>query len=178
MVKHLLSYGADPNFPSLYDQTPLFWITDHRCTALSVTRCAIIRELVSGTNGLQADVDKPCDDDKNTALMNAIVQLKDEAVIEQLIECGASVIIQHYPNQKTAKELGEEHGLARSLISKAERDRAWGEMIDLIVSIVLLVIAYVNNKTVNRAVDGIVKKYYNISVKEGDIPKVPDCISK
>ena len=172
VVKHLLCYGADPNIPSLYERTPLFWITDHRCTAPSVTRCAIIRELVSGTNGLQADLDKPCDDDKNTALMNAIIQLKDKTVIEQLVESGASLTVQHYPNQKTAIELGEEHDLAGSLISKAERDRAWGEMIDVIVSFVLLVIAYVNNKTVNRVVGGIVKKYYNISVKEADIPKV------
>ena len=77
VVKHLLSYGADPNIPSLYERTPLFWITDHRCTAPSVTRCAIIRELISGKGGLKADLDKPCDDDKNTALMNAIIQLKD-----------------------------------------------------------------------------------------------------
>ena len=177
VVKHLLSYGADPNIPSLYERTPLFWITDHRCTAPSVTRCAIIRELISGKGGLKADLDKPCDDDKNTALMNAIIQLKDKAVIEQLVESGASITIQHFPNQPTAKELGEEHGFAKSLISKAERDRAWGEIIDLIVSIVLLVIAYVNNKTVNKVVGGIAKKYYDISVKEEDIPKVPDCIS-
>jgi hypothetical protein len=159
VVKLLLFYGADPNVPSIYERTPLFWITDHRCTAPSVTRCAIIRELVSGKGGLKADLDKPCDDGKNTALMNTIIQLKDMDVIEQLVESGASVTIQHYPDQPTAKELGEEHGFAGSLISKAERDRAWGEMIDLIVSIVLLVIAYVNNKTVNRVVGGIVKKY-------------------
>lgn len=176
VVKHLLSCGADPNFPSLYEQTPLFWITDPRCTASSVTRCAIIRELVSETDGLQADLDKPCDDDKNTALMNAIIQLKDKDVIRQLVESGASLTVQHYPNQKTAKELAEEHNLTESLMSKAERDMAWEKMIELVISFVLLIIAYVNNKTVNRVVGGIVKKYYNISVKEGDIPKVPDWI--
>ena len=125
---------------------------------------------------MQADLDTPCNVDKNTALMNAIIQLKDKAVIEQLVESGASVTIQHYPNQPTAKELGEEHGLAGSLISKAERDKAWGEMIDLLVSFLLSVIAYVNNKTLNRVVGGIMKKD-NISIKEEDIPKVPDCIS-
>ena len=177
VVKHILSCGADPNVPSHYERTPLFWITDPQCKAPSATRCAIIRELISGKGGLKADLDKPCDDEKNTALMNAIIQLKDKAVIEELVECGASVTIQHYPNQPTAEELGEEHDLAGSLVSKAERDKAWGKMIDVIVSFVLLVIAYVNNKTVDRVVGGIVKKYYNISVKEADIPKVPDCIS-
>lgn len=177
VVKHILSYGADPNVASHYERTPLFWITDPQCKAPSATRCAIIRELISGKGGLKADLDKPCDDDKNTALMNAIIQLKDKAVIELLIESGASATIQHYPNQLTAKKLVEEHDLAQSLISKAERDKAWGEMINVIVSFVLLVIAYVNNKTVNSVVGGIVKKYYNISVKEGEIPKVLDCIS-
>ena len=179
VVKHILSCGADPNVPSHHERTPLFWITDPQCKAPSATRCAIIRELVSGKGpgGLKADLDKPCDEDKNTALMNAIIQLKDKDVIEQLVESGASVTIQHYPNQPTAKELGEEHDFAGSLISKAERAKAWGKMIDLIVSFVLLVIAYVNNKTVNMVFGGIVKKYYDISVKEGDVPKVPDCIS-
>jgi ankyrin repeat protein len=176
VVKHLLFFGADPNVPSLYERTPLFWITDPRCTAASVTRCAIIRELVSETNGLQADLDKPCDDDRNTALMNAIVQLKDKAVIEQLVESGASLTVRHYPNQKTAKELAEEHNLTESLISKAERDLAWEKMIELVVSFLLLIFAYVNNKTVNRAVGGFVKRYYDISVKKEDLPKVPDCI--
>ena len=156
----------------------MFWITDPQSKAPSATRCAIIRELISGKGGLKADLDKPCDDDKNTALMNAIVQLKDTAVIKQLVESDASVTIQHFPNQPTAKELGdsEEHDLAGSLISRVERDRAWGEMIDLVVSFVLLVIAYVNNKTVNMVVGGIVTKCYDINVK-GDILKVFDCTS-
>ena len=191
VVKHLLTCGADPNVPSDYERTPLFFITDPRCKASSAIRCAIIRELVSGRGepkpdpgnpgdddmntgkgGLKANLDKPCDDDMNTPLMNAITQLKDKEVIEQLVESGASTTIRHYLDQPTAEELGEEHGFAGSLISKAKRNKDWGEMIDLLVTFVLLVIAYVNNKTVNRVVGGVVKKYYDISVKEGDIPKV------
>ena len=177
IVKHILSCGADPNVPSQYERTPLFWITDPRCKAPSAIRCAIIRELISGKRGPKADLNKSCDDDMNTPLMNVITQLKDKIVIEQLVESGASITVQHYPDQPTAEELAEEHGLAGCLIPKAERDRAWGEMIDLLVSFVLLVIAYVNNETVNRVVGGVVKKYYNFSVKEGDLPRVPDCIS-
>ncbi|KAF8810485.1 hypothetical protein BYT27DRAFT_7161751 [Phlegmacium glaucopus] len=170
-VKHLLACKADPNVPSLYECTPLFFITDPRCKASSATRCAIIRELTSGMRGLKADLDKPCDDDRNTPLMNVIIQLKDKVVIQQLVESGASLTVKHYPNQKTAKELGGEHDLAGSLVSKAERDMAWGKIIDLIISFVLLIFAYVNNKTVDRVMEGVMKNYYNISVDETDIPK-------
>ncbi|KAF8810985.1 hypothetical protein BYT27DRAFT_7278694 [Phlegmacium glaucopus] len=171
IVRHLLSCGGDPNVPSRHKRTPLFFITDPQCKASSATRCAIIRELISGFRGLKADLDKPCDGDKNTPLMNAITQLTDKAVVQQLVESGASLTVKHYHNQKTAKELGEEHGLAESLVSKAERDMARGKIIDLVVLFVMFVISYVNNKTVNRVVEGVVKKYYNLSVNEVDIPK-------
>ena len=173
VVKHLLACGADPNAVSNYECTPLFYITDpgSRSKASSGTRCAIIRELISGRHGLKADLDAPCDDDKNTPLMNVILQLKDKAVIKELVESGASLTVQHYPGQKTAKELGEEHDLAGSLVSKAERDMAWAKLVDVVVTFVLLIIQYVNNKTLTNVVGGIVKKYYDISVKDEDVPK-------
>ena len=175
IVKHLLFCGADPNAFSSYERTPLFYITDPRSKASSATRCAIIRELISGKGGgLKADLDAPCDDDKNTPLMNVIMQLKDKAVIQELVENGASLTVRHYPNQKTAKELGEEHDLAGTLVSKAERDMAWAKLIELVVTFVLLIVQYVNNETVTSVVGGIVKKYYDMSVKDEDVPKVVD----
>jgi ankyrin repeat protein len=175
VVKHLLSCGADPNAVSNYERTPLFYITDPRSKASSATRCTIIRELISGKHGRKADLDAPCDDDKNTPLMNVIVQLKDKDVIQELVELGASLTVRHHPLQKTAKELAEDHDLARSLVSKAERDMAWANLVDLVVTFVLLIVQYVNNKTVTSVVGGIVKKYYDISVKDGVIPQVADC---
>lgn len=176
IVKHLLSFGADPNVVSSYERTPLFYITDPRSKASSATRCAIIRELVSGKSGLKANLDAPCDDDKNTPLMNVIMQLKDKTLIQELVESGASLTVRYYPNQKTAKELGEEHDLARSLVSKAERDMEWAKLIDIVVTFVLLIVQYVNNKTVTNVVGGVVKKYYDMSVKDEDVPKVlADC---
>jgi ankyrin repeat protein len=175
VVKHLLSCGADPNAVSNYERTPLFYITDPRSKASSATRCIIIRELISGKHGQKADLDAPCDDDKNTPLMNVIVQLKDKDVIQELVELGASLTVRHHPQQKTAKELAEDHDLARSLVSKAERDMAWANLVDLVVTFVLLIVQYVNNKTVTSVVGGIVKKYYDISVKDGVIPQVADC---
>ena len=174
VVKHLLSFGADPNAISNYERTPLFYITDPQSKASSTTRCAIIRELISGKSGQKANLDAPCDDDKNTPLMNVIIQLKDKGVIQELVESGASLTIRYYPNQKTAKELGEEHDLAASLVSKAERDKQWAVLIDLVVTFVLLIVQYVNNKTVTNVVGGIVKKYYDMSVKDEDVPKVAD----
>lgn len=170
-VELLLENGANPNVQSNNERTPLFYITDPRCKASSATRCAIIRELTSGKRGLKANVDDPCDDDKNTPLMNVIIQLKDKSVIEQLVECGASPTKKHKANQKTAKELAQLHGFSSSLRTKAETDLEWGKLIDLVVSFVLLVISYVNNTVVSKFAEGVAKRYYDISVKETDLPK-------
>ena len=121
---------------------------------------------------MKADLDAACDDDLNTPLMNAIIQGKDGAVIRQLVECGASTTIEHPVTHKTPKDLAEEHGLSGCLRTKVDTDAAWGKLVDLVVSFVLLVVWYVNNKTMTNVVEGIVKQYYNISVKEGDVPKV------
>jgi len=58
------------------------------------------------------------------------------------------------------------------LRTKVEIDAAWGKLIDLVVKFVLLVVWYVNNKTVTNVVEGVVKRYYNISVKDAGVPKV------
>lgn len=175
VVKHFLTCGADPNIPSSHARTPLYFVTDSQSKASPASRCAIIRELISGKHGLKADLDKPCDKERNTPLMNAMIHLKDNSIIEELVESGASQTIQHYPTQKTAKELGEEYDLAGSLVLKAEKEIAWAKTIDLVVTFVLLLIAYLNNKTVNGVVDGIVKQHQNISAKEVDVPKVRGC---
>ena len=170
IVKHFLTCGADPNIPSTNARTPLFFVTDSQSTASPAARCAIIRELISGKHGLKADLDKPCDKDLNTPLMNAVMQLKDKVVIEELVDSGASPTIKHYPTQKNAEELGEEFDLAGSLVPKEERDLAWAKIIDLVVMFLLMMIAYFNNNTVNSVMDGIVKQH---SAKEMDDPKVP-----
>ena len=172
IVKHFLTCGADPNVPSSHARTPLFFITDSQSKASPAARCAIIRELISGKHGLKADLDKPCDNERNTPLMNAIIQLQDKSVIEELVESGASLTIQHYPTQKTAKELGEDYDLAGSLVLKEEREIVWAKIIDIVVTFVLLIIAYVNSRTVNGVMDGMAKQHHIISAKEVDVPKV------
>lgn len=92
IVKDLLACNADPDTPSTYDRTPIFFVTDPQCKASSAMRCAIIRELVLGRGGAKkADLNKPCDDDKNTALMNAIVQLKDKYVLKLWLSVGTTL---------------------------------------------------------------------------------------
>jgi ankyrin repeat protein len=173
IVKHLLSCGADPNIPSAHECTPLFFATDPTSKANPATRCAVIRELVSGKNGRKsANVNAPCNDDKNTALMNVILELKDPEVMRQLAMSGASLNLTHYTGQKSAKELADEYDLSSHLESKADKDASWAKLIDLVVSFVLLVVAYTNNKTMNRVVGGVLKKYYDLSVNESDLPKV------
>ena len=176
VVKHFLTCGADPNIPSSHGRTPLFLIVDSQSKASRAARCAIIQELISGKHGLKADLDKQCDEERNTPLMNAIM-LKDKVIIEKLVESGASLTIQHYPAQKTAKELGEEYDLAGTLLLKEEKDMAWAKIIDLVVTFMLLIITYLNNKTVNGIVEGLMKQHYNVIANEVDIPKVPSCTS-
>lgn len=175
-VRLLLANHANPNIASSYNRTPLYFITeadeDPQRPIPSATRCAIVRELASGKGGVKADLDAACDDDLNTPLMNAIIQGKDGAVIRQLVECGASTTIKHPVTHKTPKDLAEEHDLSGCLRTKMDTDAEWGKLVDLVVSFVLLVVWYVNNKTMTNVVEGIVKQYYNISVKEGDVPKV------
>ncbi|KIM49757.1 hypothetical protein M413DRAFT_6654 [Hebeloma cylindrosporum] len=174
-VKLLLANHANPNIASSYDRTPLYFITeaddDPQRPVPSTTRCAIIRELASGKGGVKAELDAPCDDEQNTPLMNAIMQGKDRHVIRQLIECGASITIEHPITQKTPKDLAEDHDLSDCLRTKAETDAAWGKLVDLVVSFVLLVVWYVNSKTMTNVVGGIVKKYYDISVEDAAVPR-------
>ncbi|KIM49775.1 hypothetical protein M413DRAFT_60710 [Hebeloma cylindrosporum] len=181
-VKLLLANHANPNVASSYDRTPLYFITeaddDPQRPVPSATRCAIIRELVSGKGGVKAELNAPCDDDQNTPLMNAIIQGKDRHVIRQLVECGASITIEHPITQKTPKDLAEEHDLLDCLRTKVETDAAWGKLVDLVVSFVLLVVWYVNNKTMTDVVAGIVKKYYNISVEDTDEEVEPKSIGE
>lgn len=174
-VKLLLANKANPDAPS-DGFTPLFYLTDFQCTASSTLRCAMIRELVSGKNGPKAKLDAPCDDEENTPLMNAIIQLKDESVIKQLVECGADITLKHPVTLKSAQDLADEHGVAHCLRSKVDVDAMWGKLVDLVVSFVLLVVAYVNNKTMSNLVEGAVKQYYNLSVKETDVSKVRSVI--
>jgi len=175
-VKLLLANHADPNIPSSYDRTPLYFITeaddDPQRPIPSAKRCAIIRELVSGKGGVKAALNAPCNDDQNTPLMNAIIQGKDRAVIRQLVESGASTTIKHPITQQTPKDLAEEHDLLDCLRTKVEIDAEWGKLVDFLVSLVLLVLWYANNKTVTNVVGGVVKRYYNMSVKDADVPKV------
>lgn len=82
VVNALLNEGADPNALSPHNRTPLYFVT-HRSP--SANRCAIVQALISA----KADVDKPCDDEGNTPLMNAIFQTRDEEVVQLLLDNGA-----------------------------------------------------------------------------------------
>lgn len=140
VVKHLLSCGANPNTPSGQSHSPLFYIVSQQCNASSSTRCAIIRELASGKHGMKADLDQPCDDDFNTALMLAISVLRDEEVVEQIMKCGASTTITFQTGQASAKDL-----LDRG-IGPGDRS-ATGSAIDRAVSFLLSILAFLNYKT-------------------------------
>lgn len=163
---------ADPNAPSSHERTPLFFATYPTFNISPSVQRDIIRALiVDNAHG----VDLACDEDKNTPLMNAVLQLQDEIIIQELVKAGASTTLKLRPKQKSAKELADEHGTSRHLLSKAEKVSAWKTLIDVVLSFVMLIIAYANNKSVNQALGGIAK-IYKIRISEADVPKViPKC---
>jgi len=102
--------------------------------------------------------------------MNVILQLKDKDIIHELIDGGASTTVKWSDQQKTAKQLADDNGLSRELLTKAERESGWKKLIDTVVAFVLLIIAWANNQSVNRIV-GSIANVYNIRVNEADVPK-------
>lgn len=100
-VKMLLAQGADPNGLSPHNRTPLYFVT-HRSPRAN--RSAIVQSLLDAG----ADVDKRCDDENNTPLMNAISQIRDKDVIQLLINNGASKSLKNI-REEVPKSLAEKH---------------------------------------------------------------------
>lgn len=153
VVKLLINMGADPDAVSEKGCTPLHFATTH--TPLP-DRSAIVKALI----GAGADVNLPCDDEMNTPLMNAITHIKDKDVVHLLVDNGAL-------RTDMEEALAMKNGMARHLRPKAERNSTHGQMVDIIVSMVELCVAYLNDSGfVKGVVDGIVRERSHTSKSE------------
>jgi Ankyrin repeats (3 copies) len=163
VVKLLLEHNADPDkrSPPPQERTALFYATAR--TSAPTDRLAIVQALIS-----KADINLACDEDGNTPLMNAIVQMRareDFPVVHLLVDNNAS---QTQPNKQreTARTLADAYKMSRHLRSKDERNTSRAKIVDLVVSFVLLIVAYTNSFSVKMVTDGIVKQLYSISGKK------------
>ena len=166
IVHLLLDNHASPDAPSPYGRTPLFYATSK---SPAKDRLAIVRALLDA--GAQIDACS-ADDDLYTPLMNAVTEIRDKDVVHELVDRGTSLTQKNAQGQ-TAQELAKETGMERDLRPRAERNSTRAQIIDAILSVVMIIIAYINSGVIKDAVDGIVKKLYGISgSKDPELAKV------
>ncbi|KAG8816477.1 hypothetical protein FRC17_000323 [Serendipita sp. 399] len=151
IVQLLLVSGADPDALSPKGRTALFHATTHP------SRLAIVRILL--LEGAQVDL---ADENGTTPLMNAIMQLRDNNVIHELVDNGADVNRKN-KQQISPVDMAKVVHLEREIRPFLERNRRKGSIIDHLVSVVLLAIAWVNSGVLVDGVKGIAKKLYGIS---------------
>jgi len=166
IVRLLLAQSADPDALSPHDRTPLFFATSRSPTR---NRAAIVAVLLDAG----ADIDAcSYDDDLYTPLMNAIAQTRDKDVIIELVDRGASLTMEN-ANKETAQKLAEGTAFQDLLIPRENKKWHRKELIELIVSIVVYIIAYVNSGILGDVVKGITSKLYGISgMKDEKVARV------
>ncbi|THH06245.1 hypothetical protein EW146_g9674 [Bondarzewia mesenterica] len=156
IVRLLLQNHANPNALSLYNRTPLFYATSR---SPAHDRLAIVRALLDAGALIDAC---SADDAFYTPLMNAVTEVRDKDVAHELVDRGASLTLKNAQGQ-TAEMLAKETGMVRDLRPREERNSTRAQIIDLILSVVMLIIAYINSGVMKGSVKGIVKKLYGIS---------------
>ncbi|ETW77755.1 hypothetical protein HETIRDRAFT_11852, partial [Heterobasidion irregulare TC 32-1] len=156
IVHLLLSNHASPNAPSPYGRTPLFYATSK---SPAKDRLAIVHALLDA--GAQIDACS-ADDDLYTPLMNAVTEIRDKDVVHELVDRGASLTQKNAQGQ-TAQDLAKKTGMERDLRPRAERNSTRAQIIDAILSVVMIIIAYINSGVMKDVVAGIVKKLYGIN---------------
>ncbi|KUL83786.1 hypothetical protein ZTR_06619 [Talaromyces verruculosus] len=167
VVKALVEEHADVNKVSRGNRTPLWYAA--LGTMPSKTRFDVINYLLDH----DAEIDEPSDDG-NTPLMKVIIEFRDPKVISLLVDRGANVNI---PNsaKKTAKQLGDQTKdpkVIEALLPKDERGGSTGAFVQLIVSFLLFVVAWMNSDLVTGLVKGVAQQLYNITGEER--PEVAD----
>ncbi|OKL60828.1 hypothetical protein UA08_03757 [Talaromyces atroroseus] len=169
VVKALVEEHADVNKASRGNRTPLWYAASG--TMPTKSRFDIITYLLDH----DAEIDEPSDDG-NTPLMKVIVEFRDPKVISLFVDRGANVNI---PNsaKKTAKQLGDQTKdpqVIEALLPKDERGGTTGAFVQLIVSFLLFVVAWMNSDLVTGLVKGVAQQLYNITGEER--PEVVDTV--
>ncbi|KAF4617974.1 hypothetical protein D9613_013015 [Agrocybe pediades] len=149
---------ADPNALSPKNRTPLYYAVRG---SIPENRRAIVRALLDA--GAKVDACYP-EDQNNTPLMTAIADTADKEVIHELVDRGASLTKTNMQGQ-TAVVLAEGTGLEQELMRSEERELKKAgphsiqkELVQVLVAIAMLIIAYFNNDVVKDIVEGVLVK--------------------
>jgi hypothetical protein len=149
VVTLLLTHGARPNVICPHGRTALFFTL----TQASPNQLLIIKALLTASDGA-ADPNEvyPEDGDVN-ALTLAIEELRDNHIVESLIDAGAKPTPENKKQAKTRK-------MERSLLPWKE---VAGSLVDLAVSAVSLIISYTDGGVLNTVTKGVMKNMYKIT---------------
>ncbi|KAF2795304.1 hypothetical protein K505DRAFT_240148 [Melanomma pulvis-pyrius CBS 109.77] len=177
VVELLLSSGADPDKPSRDHRTPLFWATWKRGASNRA-------EIVSALIAVKAEVDATSTEVQNiTPLMNSVDKLRDPEVISLLVDAGASVTATNIRG-KSAKALAENIGepkLSKALRPKLERHAPTAETVNMLVSFVLFIFAWINNKVLDGIVQGVARQIFKLTGEYNPVmagPKEPKSVEE
>lgn len=112
-----------------------------------------------------ANIDAPFpQDDKSTAIMVALRQLRDKDLVHLLVDRNASLDLQNGKGQ-TARSIAKEVGMEQELLPADKRKANRNGFIDYLVSTVLFVVSYINVGMIKSAVKGIVGKLFSFTGK-------------
>ena len=155
IVLLLLEHKADPDAVSARRRPPLFYAT----TRAPRNRVEIVRYLLR--NGAAIDKRFPEDHDA-TAIMNAITEVRDKAVVRALAEGGASLCAENASGQ-SVRELAREYGMEQELwpaprtqagSSNAEPGTQCSTLTNFVIALVLLVARHVDDESIRDIVTG------------------------
>ncbi|EEU38731.1 uncharacterized protein NECHADRAFT_45674 [Fusarium vanettenii 77-13-4] len=162
VVELLLKKGAAPNFKSSNGTTALYGAANARNNRVEVVRLLL-------DHGAKVDLTSP-EVGNETPLMVAITQARDPAVVGMLIEAGASLQAKNSKGE-TAKSLAQMSGvpaIQKYALPPGQQQPGLPELINLLVSFVLFVLAYVNSGLIEGVVKGVVSNLYHIGSAQPD----------
>jgi hypothetical protein len=153
VVRLLLDNGADVNAMSHDGRSPLFWATYQR----PLPRRS---EIVGALLARHPAVDTTCAAARHvTPLMNAVGRLRDAAVARALVDAGASAAARN-ARGVSARDMAAQTGdgmLVRALrpLSQRQAPATVLAVIDVLVKLLLFVVAWFDNWTLERVVIGV-----------------------
>ena len=162
VVELLLKKGAAPNFKSSNGTTALYGAANARNNRVEVVRLLL-------NHGAKVDLTSP-EAGNETPLMVAITQARDPAVVGMLIEAGASLNAKNSKGE-TARSLAQMSGvpaIQKYALPPGQQQPGLPELINLLVSFVLFVLAYANSGLIEGVVKGVVSNLYHIGSAQPD----------
>lgn len=162
IVELLLKKGAAPNFKDSHNTTPLYV-----AAFADQKRVEIVRLLLD--HGAKVDLTSP-EVGNETPLMMAITRSKDPVVVGMLIDAGASLQAKNSKGQ-TAKELAQLSGIPaiqKYALPPGQQQPGLPELVNLLVSFILFILAYVNSGLIEGVVKGVVSNLYHIGSAQPD----------